>query len=139
MAVEKRVICPERVRRVPRQFSWIDQRLVWGRYTERLSAEALSLYLFLVTVGDAKGLSYYSDRRVVELLPLEPAALSAARGELLTAGLVAYQRPFSQVLSLEPLREPQRAPEPRALQRRRSELKPVGEILRAALTGGGHR
>jgi hypothetical protein len=55
----KRVLNPNRVRHVPRQFSWIDQRLVRDGHTARCSAEALALYLFLVTVADAQGLSYY--------------------------------------------------------------------------------
>ena len=130
MAVEKRVICPERIRHVPRQFSWIDQRLVWERYTERLSAAALALYLFLVTVGDAKGLSYYSDFRAVELLPISLEELRAARHELVCAGLIAYQQPLSQVLSLDSSQSPKMTT---SLQRPSSELKPVREILRAAL------
>ena len=61
MAVIKRVLCPERLRRVPPQFSWIDHRLVRDRHIAGRSAEALALYLFLVTVADGQGLSYYSD------------------------------------------------------------------------------
>ena len=57
--VNKRVLRPERVRVVPSQFSWLDHRLVRERHVDRCSTEALALYLFLVTVADAKGLSYY--------------------------------------------------------------------------------
>ena len=32
MPVFKRVLCPERLRKVPEQFSWIDQRLVRDRH-----------------------------------------------------------------------------------------------------------
>ena len=59
--VQKRLLCPERVRKIPKQFSWIDQRLVREGHIERLSHRATALYLFLVTVADARGLSYYSD------------------------------------------------------------------------------
>jgi len=89
MAVIKRVLCPQRLRRVPRQFSWIDHRLVRDRHIVGRSAEALALYLFLVTVADGAGLSYYSDPGICQLLPLDGAALARARRELLAAGLIA--------------------------------------------------
>ena len=46
---------------LPPQFSWIDQRLVREHYIERCDCAALALYLLLVTVADAQGLSYYAD------------------------------------------------------------------------------
>lgn len=101
MAVIKRVLCPQRLRQVPRQFSWLDHRLVRDRHIVGRSAEALALYLFLVTVADGSGLSYYSDQGICQLLPLDGAALAAARKELIAAGLIAYQRPLYQVLALD--------------------------------------
>jgi hypothetical protein len=70
MAVFKRVLCRERLRQVPPQFSWIDHRLVRDRHISRCSANALALYLFLVTVADGQGLSYYADASICRLLPL---------------------------------------------------------------------
>jgi hypothetical protein len=55
-------ICSAKLRRVPSQFSWVDQRLVRERYIDQLSHPACALSLFLVTVADAQGLSYYADR-----------------------------------------------------------------------------
>jgi hypothetical protein len=101
MAVIKRVLCPQRLRQVPKQFSWIDHRLVRDRHIVGRTAGALSLYLFLVTVADGSGLSYYSDQGICQLLPLDGAALAAARRELLAAGLIAYQKPLYQVLALD--------------------------------------
>lgn len=102
MAVVKRVLCPERLRRVPPQFSWIDHRLVRDRHVGRCSPEALALYLFLVTVADGQGLSYYSDESVCRLLPLDIPALVRVRRELIAARLIAYQKPLYQVLALDP-------------------------------------
>ena len=99
---DKPILCPQRLRQVPRQFSWIDQRLVRDGHIQGRSPEALSLYLLLCTVADAQGLSYYSDPTAGRLLGLESAILRQARTELLQAGLIAYRRPFYQVLSLEP-------------------------------------
>ena len=98
----KRVLCPKRLRRVPTQFSWVDQRLVRERHIERCDASALALYLLLLTVADAQGLSYYSDGTAGRLLSMTPQRLAQARVDLIRAGLIAYQTPLYQVLSLEP-------------------------------------
>jgi len=104
MAVFKRVLCRERLRRVPEQFSWLDHRLVRDKHLARCSVESLALYLFLVTVCDGEGLSYYSDRAIAEFLPLDSAALTRARQQLLAVRLIAYQKPLYQVLALDPPR-----------------------------------
>ena len=97
----KRVICSERVRKIPTQFSWVDHRLVRERHIERCDAHAAALYLFLVTVADAQGLSYYADASVAKRLSMDPVRLSKARSDLIRAGLVAYERPLYQVLALD--------------------------------------
>ena len=50
-------LLPDKVRQLPSQFSWLDQRLAREHYFLRASADAWMLYLFLVTVSDARGLS----------------------------------------------------------------------------------
>jgi len=97
----KRVLCPERLRQIPAQFSWVDHRLVRERYIERCDPPAMALYLFLVTVGDEHGLSYYSDATLVRGLSMTATRLSQARSDLVRIGLIAYQRPLYQVLSLD--------------------------------------
>jgi len=97
----KRVLCPERVRQIPAQFSWVDHRLIRERHIERCDPPAAALYLFLVAVADVQGLSYYSDAALVRCLSLTAVRLSQARGDLIRAGLIAYQRPLYQVLSLD--------------------------------------
>ena len=59
--MHKRPLSLSQLRHVPSQFSWVDQRLVREHYIDHLSPEACALYLFLVTVADAQGLSYYAD------------------------------------------------------------------------------
>jgi hypothetical protein len=100
MRSERCVIRPERVRRVPSRFSWLDQGLVREGRLRGLSHAAHSLYLFLAIVADAEGLSWYGDRRVMEELGLGGTQLAGARGELLAADLVAYRAPLYQVLAL---------------------------------------
>ena len=100
MARLKRVLQPQRVRRVPSQFSWIDQRLVRGGFIERCDPPAAALYLFLVTVGDAQGLSYYGEAALCRHLQLTAAQLCSARERLIGADLIAFQAPLYQVLAL---------------------------------------
>ena len=79
MLIKKRILCPERLRKVPAQFSWVDHRLVRQRHIQRCDHGALALYLVLVTVADAEGLSYYSDESLERMLHLDRAGLCAAR------------------------------------------------------------
>jgi hypothetical protein len=53
----KRVLRPDRLRQIPPSFSWVDHRLVRHNYVARCDPSGLALYLFLVTVADAQGLS----------------------------------------------------------------------------------
>jgi hypothetical protein len=105
MAV-KRVLRPERLRRVPPQFSWIDQRLVREGHVERCGLDAIGLYLVLVTVADAQGLSYYGEASLERLLSMPAPRLAAARAELIRLDLIAFERPLYQVLSLDPAGTP---------------------------------
>jgi hypothetical protein len=85
----------------PRGFGWIDHRLLRDGYLLHCSPEALALYVFLVCAADAQGLSYYSEPRIAQLLRLEPPTLRQARRQLMELGLIAYQPPLYQLLSLE--------------------------------------
>ena len=121
--MKKRVLNPERLRKVPPQFSWIDHRLVQENYFPRCEHSAWALYLFLASVADAEGLSYYSEASLTRRLNMEPLTLSASRRQLIQAGLISYEKPFYQVLSLEPVGAPRSGP------------ISVGELLRKAMGG----
>ena len=101
MKIEKRILSPQRLRRCPEQFSFVDHRLVRAGYLRRAEATAWALYLVLVTVGDEHGLSYYSDRSLARLLSLTPEQIVAARRQLLAAEAIAYEAPLYQVLALK--------------------------------------
>jgi hypothetical protein len=94
-------IYPDRIRSIPEQFSWVDHRLVRDRHIELLSHEACALYLFLITVADCRGLSYYADASLCERLAMDAATLASARACLLKSRLVAYKKPLYQVLALD--------------------------------------
>lgn len=132
MKIKKYLLCPERVRRVPGQFSWIDQRLVRDRYLQRCDHGALALYLVLVTVSDIEGLSYYSDASLERMLNMEPPQFLSARVQLCQNGLIVYAKPLYQVLSLELPLEGTGVSEPAM---RSGQSAPVGDILRRILGG----
>ena len=99
---------PERRRRIPRHFSWVDHRLVRDNHLQQCRPPALALYLFLLTVADREGVSYYRDQTICAMLRWDHGQLESARNELLRNDLIAYRAPFYQVLDLDP--EPAPAP-----------------------------
>ena len=105
--VTKRLLRPERRRRVPQRFSWIDHRLVRERHIERCGPDACALYLFLLTVADADGLSYYADASIAQRLSLDEPRLRTARSRLIATELIAFDPPLYQVLELPASRTPQ--------------------------------
>ena len=100
-------------------------------YFARADHRAWTLYLFLVTVADAQGLSYYSDPAIGRHLNLDAVALSAARQQLVQADLIAYQKPLYQVLALPPEADASVPDSPRA-----GQVQSVAEVLRRVVEGG---
>jgi hypothetical protein len=129
--MNKKILRPERLRQVPAQFSWVDQRLVRENFLRYADPAAWSLYLVLVTVADAQGLSYYSEATLSRLLRMDPLQLVRCRQQLVEADLVAYQKPLYQVLALPPAQmvTPQVGP-------RSAQTLSVGDILRRVCEGG---
>jgi hypothetical protein len=96
----KQLLRPERLRQVPEQFSWVDQALVQKHFIDRCEARSAALYLFLVTVCDAQGLSYYGTATLARRLHLSDEQFAAARQQLIELELIAYRAPLYQVLAL---------------------------------------
>jgi hypothetical protein len=88
-------------RTVPQQVSWVDQRLVREHSIDQLSHQAGALDLFLVTVADAHGLSFDSERSLCHRLSRDHMALHRARQALIQLGLVAYDNPLYPVFALD--------------------------------------
>jgi len=130
--INKHLLRPQRLRHIPPSFSWLDHRLVRHEYLARAGHAAWTLYLFLVTVADAQGLSFYSDAAIGRRLTLDQLSLSAARQQLIQADLIAYRKPLYQVLSLPEDPKAPPAPEPP----RTGQAQSVATILRRVLEGG---
>ncbi len=129
--LNKKILRPDRLRQVPAQFSWVDQRLVRENFLRLADPAAWSLYLVLVTVADAQGLSYYSEATLSRLLRMDLVQLAHCRQQLVAASLVAYEKPLYQVLALPPAQvvTPEAGP-------RSDQTLSVGDILRRVCGGG---
>ena len=131
--ITKHLLRADRQRQIPPSFSWVDHRLVRHAHLRGCDHSAWALYLFLLTVADVQGLSYYSDAAICRHLKLDLLQLATARAQLLQADLIAYRKPLYQVLSLPEVVGPvPPAPEPPGAGQARS----VGDILRQGLAGG---
>ena len=98
--IQKRVLSPNRVRRLPKcDWSWVDRRFL-REFASKLSGDAVFLYYILVAVSDKNGLSYYSDNALSLMVRTSLPSLLRARQELIDHDLVAYQAPLVQVMSL---------------------------------------
>ena len=98
----KKLLRPDRIRKIEGSFSWIDHRFVTGGFLLDLSMIEILLYFFLVAVSDRNGLSFYHDDRMVSLLKIDLPALGKAREGLIRRSLLAYEFPLYQILSLPP-------------------------------------
>ncbi len=101
MSIKKYPIRPDRIRQIPRNFSWIDRRILREKYLEKITTEASALYLVLIVVGDQCGISYYSDSSLSDLLRVSWRHFQQARKELIDVNLIVYEKPLYQVLCLE--------------------------------------
>jgi hypothetical protein len=130
--VVKRLLCPDRVRRIEGSFGWVDHRFITGGFLRELTPIEILLYFFLAVVGDRDGLSFYQDDRIVSLLKIDLLSLGKARHGLIKRSLIAYESPLYQVLSLPP--EPLILPSEEERERKEQEiahyyLKKIREII----------
>ena len=128
----KHLLRADRQRQIPPSFSWVDHRLIRHQHLVGCGHDAWPLYLFLVTVADVQGLSYYSDAAIGRHLKIDPLPLAAVRQQLERADLIAYRKPLYQVLSLPEgsAKTPLPADSPSG------QTLSAGDILRRALAGG---
>lgn len=100
--IRKRVLNPERVRRIKGGFSFIPHRFVTGGFLNSLGANELLLYLFLVAVSDRNGLSFYSNDSICSRLYMTLDHYRKARDGLIEKDLIAFDGTIFQVLELPP-------------------------------------
>ncbi len=98
--VERRLLCPDRVRKISGSFAFIEHRFLRDGFWASLDQHELLLYLFLVIVGDRNGMSFYSYNKICTLLIVSVDEYVLARNSLIEKDLIAFGGQFFQVLSL---------------------------------------
>jgi hypothetical protein len=98
--MEKRILNRSRIRTVHDSFAFIPHRFLTDGFMKRLGPGELLLYLFLVLVSDAYGLSYYGDSSISRLLKMGVSDLKSLRQVLMDEDLIVYEAPLYQVLEL---------------------------------------
>ena len=109
--ISKKIINPERVRRIQAGFSFIPHRFLTDGFLDSLCQKELLLYLFLVIVSDRHGLSFYSYDAICALLQITADQYIEARNGLIEKNLIDFDGNVFQVLDLPP--KPIRSPKPK--------------------------
>lgn len=100
--IAKKILNPNRLRRIKGGFSFIPHSFVLDGFLGSLSREEILLYFFLVLVGDRHGLSFYSYDSICTLLQFSLEDYIAARDGLIDRDLIAFDGTVFQVLDLPP-------------------------------------
>ena len=98
--IKKKIISPQRVRRIDGGFSFIPHRFLTDGFLKALSQQELLLYIFLVLAADRYGLSFYSYDRICSSLRMSLEQYTAARDGLVEKDLIAFDGTIFQVLDL---------------------------------------
>jgi hypothetical protein len=98
--IQKTPLIPQRVRKINGSFAFIEHRFLRDGFWSSLDHYELVLYLFLVMVGDRKGISFYCYDRICSLLGISVDDYILARNSLIKKDLIAFDGKFFQVLSL---------------------------------------
>ena len=105
--IKKKILIPERIRRIDGGFSFIPHRFFLEGFLSSLDQKELLLYLFLIMASDRNGLSFYSYDSICTLLELSLDEYIASRDSLIEKDLIAFDGTLFQVLSL-PQKQPKR-------------------------------
>ncbi len=100
MKIQKYLLIPDRRRKIQGGFSFIPRKFLFDNYFYLLSKNELSLYFFLIISSDKDGISYYSYKKLCNILKIETQEYITARNLLIEKSLVAFDGTIYQVLSL---------------------------------------
>lgn len=98
--IKKRILEPDRVRRIQGGFSFIPHRFLTDGFLSSLDQTEILLYLFLVLASDRNGLSFYSYDAICTLLQITADDYVEARDGLIRKDLIAFDGVLFQVLDL---------------------------------------
>jgi len=97
---KKRVLQPQRVRKINGSFAFIEHRFLREGFWNRLSHHELVLYFFLILVADREGLSFYGKEKICSYCGFSPEEYLVARNGLIQKNFIAFDEQLFQVLSL---------------------------------------
>ena len=98
--IKKKILNPDRIRRINGGFSFIPHRFLSQGFLAALRQKELLLYLFLVIASDRYGLSFYSYDAICTLLEFDLDQYINARDGLIDKDLIAFDGTLFQVLDL---------------------------------------
>ena len=98
--IKKKILNPNRIRRIHGGFSFIPHRFLTDGFLASLDQKELLLYLFLILAADRYGLSFYSYDSICLLLQITPEQYIQARNGLMDKDLTAFDGTLFQVLDL---------------------------------------
>ncbi len=98
--IKKRILDPDRVRRIERGFSFIPHRFLRDGFLDALGPQEILLYFFLVLASDRNGLSFYSYDAICTFLKITADEYIEARDALIKQDLIAFDGTLFQVLDL---------------------------------------
>lgn len=126
--ISKKILNPERVRRIQRGFSFIPHRFLTDGFLDSLTQKELLLYLFLIMVSDRHGLSFYSYDAICSLLQITADQYIAARNGLIEKDLIDFDGNIFQVLELPKKPIPSPKPEQHPLTVSKLIRESLGEV-----------
>lgn len=99
--IGRRPICPDRVRSIGgKGFAFVPNRFLHDGFFSALNEDELVLYFALVLAGDRNGLSFYHYDSLCSLIGMTVERYVAARNQLISLDLIAFDGTRFQVLSL---------------------------------------
>jgi hypothetical protein len=135
--IKKKILNPDRIRRIQGGFSFIPHRFLTGGFLASLTPHELLLYFFLVLAGDRNGISFYSYDKICTLLQTSLDRYITARDDLIDKDLIAFDGTIFQVLELpdKPIVESKTEPEPAAKSEQQQDMISAGKIIRQIFKG----
>jgi len=108
--IEKKILEPNRIRRIDGGFSFIPHRFLTDHFLSSLTQKEILLYFFLILASDRYGLSFYSYDVICSYLELCVDDYIEARDGLIEKDLISFDGTLFQVLDLpeSPARTPPR-------------------------------
>ncbi len=98
--ITKKVLNPNRIRRIDGGFSFIPHRFLTDGFLAALDQPEILVYFLLVLAADRNGLSFYAYDAISSLLGLSVDEYIEARDGLMEKDLIAYDNTIFQVLDL---------------------------------------